>query len=68
MTETPENSPSKPPERPGLSERNDSADVARDMIALSQWLHDARIEFSPIFVAVSRNGLKATGERLHPST
>ena len=32
--------------------------------ALTQWLHYARIDFGPIFVAVSRNGLKATGERL----
>jgi integrase len=32
--------------------------------ALTQWLHDARIDFGPIFVAGSRNGLKATGERL----
>lgn len=32
--------------------------------ALSQWLHYARIDFGPIFVAVSRNGLKTTGERL----
>lgn len=32
--------------------------------ALEQWLHFARIEFGPIFVAVSRNGMKATGERL----
>ena len=32
--------------------------------ALTQWLHYARIDFGPIFVAVGRNGLKATGERL----
>jgi integrase len=32
--------------------------------ALEQWLHYAKIDFGPIFVAVSRNGLKATGERL----
>ncbi|MCX8508318.1 MAG: tyrosine-type recombinase/integrase [Rhodobacteraceae bacterium] len=32
--------------------------------ALTQWLHYARIDFGPIFVAVSRDGLKATGERL----
>jgi len=32
--------------------------------ALSQWLHYAKIDFGPIFVAVSRNGLKATAERL----
>ena len=32
--------------------------------ALSQWFHYARIDFGPLFVAVSRNGLKATSERL----
>jgi integrase len=32
--------------------------------ALEQWLHYARIDFGPLFVAVSRNGLRATGERL----
>ena len=32
--------------------------------ALSQWLHYAKIDFGPIFVAVSRNGLKATQDRL----
>ena len=32
--------------------------------ALSQWLHYARIDFGPLFVAVSRNALKATSERL----
>jgi integrase len=32
--------------------------------ALSQWLHYARVDFGPIFVAVSRNGLKATQDRL----
>ena len=32
--------------------------------ALSQWLHYARIDFGPLFVAVSRNGLKAKSERL----
>ena len=32
--------------------------------ALSQWLHYARIDFGPIFVSVSRNGLKATQDRL----
>lgn len=32
--------------------------------ALTQWLHYARIDFGPLFVAVSRNGLKATAERL----
>ena len=32
--------------------------------ALSQWLHYARIDFGPLFVAVSRNGLRATQDRL----
>ena len=32
--------------------------------ALTEWLHYGRIDFGPIFVAVSRSGLKATGERL----
>jgi integrase len=32
--------------------------------ALSRWLHYAKIDFGPLFVAVSRNGLKATTERL----
>lgn len=32
--------------------------------ALAQWLHFSRIDAGPIFVAVSRNGLKATGDRL----
>ncbi|MBL4929446.1 tyrosine-type recombinase/integrase [Fuscibacter oryzae] len=32
--------------------------------ALEQWLHYGRIDFGPVFVAVSRNGLKATSERL----
>jgi len=32
--------------------------------ALTQWLHFARIDFGPIFVAVSRSGLKATQDRL----
>jgi integrase len=32
--------------------------------ALTQWLHYAKIGFGPIFVAVSRNGLKATEGRL----
>lgn len=41
-----------------------SGDQTCPVHALSQWLHYARIDFGPIFVAVSRNGLKATGERL----
>ncbi|MES2539511.1 MAG: tyrosine-type recombinase/integrase [Pseudomonadota bacterium] len=32
--------------------------------ALTQWLHYGRIDFGPLFVAVSRTGLKATGGRL----
>lgn len=32
--------------------------------ALTQWLHYAKIDFGPIFTAVSRSGLQATGERL----
>jgi integrase len=32
--------------------------------ALTQWLHFAKIGFGPIFVAVSRNGLRATADRL----
>ncbi len=32
--------------------------------ALTQWLQYAKIDFGPIFVAVSRNGLKATEDRL----
>lgn len=32
--------------------------------ALTQWLHYARIDFGPVFVAVSRDGLRATGKRL----
>lgn len=41
-----------------------SSDQTCPVHALSQWLHYARIDFGPIFVAMSRNGLKATGERL----
>ena len=41
-----------------------SSDQTCPVHALSQWLHYARIDFGPIFVAVSRNGLKATDERL----
>ena len=32
--------------------------------ALTQWLHYSRIDFGPIFIAVSRDGLKPTHERL----
>jgi integrase len=41
-----------------------STDQTCPVHALTQWLHYARIDFGPIFVAVSRNGLKASGERL----
>ncbi len=41
-----------------------SADHTCPVRALSQWLHYAKIDFGPIFVAVSRNGLKATSNRL----
>ena len=41
-----------------------SAEQACPVHALTQWLHYARIDFGPVFVAVSRNGLKATTERL----
>jgi len=41
-----------------------SSDQTCPVHALSQWLHFARIDFGPLFVAVSRNGLKATGARL----
>lgn len=41
-----------------------SSDATCPVHALSQWLHYGRIGFGPIFVAVSRSGLKATGARL----
>ena len=41
-----------------------SSDQTCPVHALTQWLHYGRIDFGPIFVAVSRNGLKATQERL----
>ena len=41
-----------------------SSDQTCPVHALTQWLHYAKIDFGPIFVAVSRNGLKATPERL----
>jgi len=41
-----------------------SADQTCPVHALTQWLHYARIDFGPLFVTVSRNGLKATRERL----
>ncbi|GHE04504.1 integrase [Defluviimonas sp. 20V17] len=41
-----------------------STDQTCPVHALTQWLHYARIDFGPLFVAVSRNGLKATDKRL----
>jgi len=41
-----------------------SAEQTCPVHALTQWLHYARVDFGPIFVAVSRNGLKATEDRL----
>ena len=41
-----------------------SSDQTCPVHALEQWLHYARIDFGPLFVAVSRNGLKATADRL----
>ncbi|WP_374644145.1 tyrosine-type recombinase/integrase [Tabrizicola sp.] len=41
-----------------------SSDATCPVHALSQWLHYARIDFGPIFTAVSRNGLRATADRL----
>ncbi|WP_300042673.1 tyrosine-type recombinase/integrase [uncultured Paracoccus sp.] len=41
-----------------------SSDQTCPVHALRQWLHFARISFGPVFVAVSRDGLKATADRL----
>jgi integrase len=41
-----------------------SSDQTCPLHALSQWLHYAKIDFGPLFVAVSRNGLRASNERL----
>ncbi|SDI62149.1 tyrosine-type recombinase/integrase [Salipiger marinus] len=41
-----------------------SAPMTCPVHALSQWLHFAKIDFGPVFVSVSRNGLKATPKRL----
>lgn len=41
-----------------------SADQTCPVHALTQWLHYARIDFGPIFVAVSRDGRRATKDRL----
>ena len=41
-----------------------SSDQTCPVHALSQWLHFAKIDFGPLFTAVSRSGSKATGTRL----
>jgi integrase len=41
-----------------------SSDQTCPLHALNQWLHYAKIDFGPLFVAVNRNGLNATSERL----
>jgi len=41
-----------------------SGDRTCPVHALTQWLHYARIDFGPIFVSVSRDGLRATPDRL----
>ena len=41
-----------------------SSDQTCPVHALTQWLHFARIDFGPIFVAVARDGLKVTKDRL----
>jgi integrase len=41
-----------------------SSDQTCPVHALTQWLHYAKIDFGPLFVAVSRNGMKATQDRL----
>lgn len=41
-----------------------SSDQTCPVHALTQWLHFAKIDFGPLFVAVSRNGMKATQDRL----
>jgi integrase len=41
-----------------------SSDQTCPVHALTQWLHYARIDFGPLFVAVSRSGLNSTVERL----
>ena len=41
-----------------------STDQTCPVHALSHWLHYAKIDFGPIFVAVSRNGRRATPDRL----
>jgi integrase len=41
-----------------------SSDRTCPVHALGQWLHHARIDFGPLFVAVSRDGMTATRDRL----
>ena len=41
-----------------------SSDQTCPVHALTQWLHYAKIDFGPLFVAISRNGLHATPDRL----
>lgn len=41
-----------------------STDATCPVQALTRWLHFAKIDVGPMFVAVSRDGLKATTERL----
>jgi integrase len=41
-----------------------SSDQTCPVRALEQWLHFARIDFGPLFVAVSRDGLRAMPDRL----
>jgi integrase len=41
-----------------------SSDQTCPAHVLTQWLHYAKIDFGPLFVAVSLNRLKATSERL----
>jgi integrase len=41
-----------------------STDQTCPVHAMTQWLHYTKIDFGPLFVAVSQNGLKATSERL----
>ena len=41
-----------------------SSDQTCPVHALTQWLHYAKIDFGPVFVAVARNGMKATQDRL----
>ena len=41
-----------------------SSDQTCPVHALTQWLHYAKIDFGPLFVAISRNGRNATTERL----